>query len=259
MRRLLNLLVLTLCSGVLLPAIADGMSYPQDGQRTAQKKGAKKKPVSQAQREPKDSQAKTPRANEQRFAKNHIAVAFPRTRSLLGYLERRDTKAFDAVIEHSQKITRRLENAALQMAREHHPELSSLILRLREKHRRSYEVAIRDLVSDHQKIQRAKARGKSDYSLALKEWKLRSQARLIAARMTVQNAPELKKKLEAVLTEGEAAKRQQMQLEIQRYEEQIQKLQSRMKQDPANSVRSQIKRFQRKAQAGPKTDKRRRK
>jgi t-SNARE complex subunit (syntaxin) len=77
--------------------------------------------------------------------------------------------------------------------------------------------------------------------------------------MTVQNAPELKKKLEAVLTEGEAAKRQQMQLEIQRYEEQIQKLQSRMKQDPANSVRSQIKRFQRKAQAGPKTDKRRRK
>jgi t-SNARE complex subunit (syntaxin) len=77
--------------------------------------------------------------------------------------------------------------------------------------------------------------------------------------MTVQNAPELKKQLEAVLTEGEVAKRQQMQLEIQRYEEQIKKLQSRVKQDPAKSVRSQLKRFQKNAQAGPKTDKRRRK
>jgi hypothetical protein len=133
MRRLLNLLVLTLCSGVLLPAIADGMSYPQDGQRIAQKKGAKKKQISQAQREPKDSQATHPRTNEERLAKNHIAVAFPRTRSLLGYLERRDAKAFGAVLEHSQKITRRLENAALQMAREHHPELSSLMLRFRTK------------------------------------------------------------------------------------------------------------------------------
>lgn len=269
MRRLSWLPVAVLCSGILLSAVGGQTDRPQ-GKKGLDKRGASQKqaPTRQkapgksgpkGQRQPKTVQASNPRVREQRLAKNHITSAFPRTRSLLGYLEQRDRKAFDTLLDHSQKITRRLENEALQMARQHHPELSRLLLRLRNSHPRTYQTAIRELVGDHQRIQRSKSRGKADHDLALTEWRLRSQARLIAAQMTVKNAPELTRQLSAVLTQEAAAKRRQMQLEIQRYQRQIERLEERLKQDPAKSVRSQLKRIQRQAQTRTKTDKRRRK
>lgn len=269
-----------LCTAVLLsPFLADS-GVPQ-GQQDSPKKQAPQKAATQdkaprtkqpstkkpgtrqqapgKRTQPKTGQASSLRAREERRAKNHISVAFPRTRSLLGYLERRDRQLLDTVLGHSQKITRRLESEALSMARQHHPELARLVNRLRRKYPRAYQTAIRDLVSDHQRIQRAKTRGEDYHDIALTEWKLRSQARLIAAQMTQQNLPALSKQLEAVLTQEEAAKRRQIQLEIRRYQQQIKRLQSRLKQDPEKSVRKQLNRFQRQAQARAKTDKRRRK
>ena len=261
---------LVLCCGALLCTVGVGVAQPQGKQgaaavSAADKQGAagnKKAAARQGAREQrlsKAAQGQSPRAREQRRAKNHITAAFPRTRSLLAYLEQRDAEAFGTLLSHSEKLTHRLESAALEMAKQHHPELSGLLLRLRGHHPRSYKSAIRELVGDHQRIQRAKTRGEGEHDLALREWKLRSQARLIAAQMTVKNAPELSRQLTTVLAEEEAVKRRQMQLEIERYQRQVERLQSQLKQDPAKKVRTQVKKIQRQAQARAKTDKRRRK
>jgi len=234
-------------------ASEDGKQGSGDRDKASVRKTAK------GQRSPRPGQAQGPRVREQRRAKNHITAAFPRTRSLLTYLEERDTEALGVLLGHSEKLTRRLESAALEMAKQHHPELSSLLLRLRGRHPRSYQTAIRELVGDHQRIQRAMTRGKGDHDLALEEWKLRSQARMIAARMTVRSTPELSKQLATVLTQEDAVKRRQLQLEIKRYQRQIDQLQRQLNSDPARNVRAQVKKIQRQAQARAKTDKRRRK
>ena len=55
---------------------------------------------------------------------------------------------------------------------------------------------------------------------------------LVAARVAVANQPEFQKQLTDLLTQGEAAKRRQIQMQIERYKQQIERLENRLAQAP---------------------------
>ena len=256
-------------SGLLcaVPGIDGGQddkkkSAKQEQGRQAPKKQAPKKP-SGNQRPPKNTRQPASRQQsdrqqrERRRAGAHIASTFPRTNSLLTYLERTDPRAHQAVLRHSAQLTRGREFAALRMAKEHHPELYALIQRSKKKFPRAYNSAIRELVTDHARITRAKAAGKLDYDATVVEWKLRSQVRLLAAQMTVANQPKLQKQLEALLTQGELAKRRLIQLQIKRQQEQIKRSQRRLDQDVARQVQRQLRAINKRVKPQSKKNKRR--
>lgn len=205
------------------------------------------------------AQKETPRAQERRRAGQHVASAFPRTRNLLVYLEKNDARAFEAILNHSEKITKRREKAALRLAREHHPELLRLIVTLQRRFPRAYHSAVRDLVADNARLLRAKQIGDKEYDAALTEWMLRSKVRLVAAQMTVRNRPQFQKQLESLLIQGEKAKRRQVQLQIQRYRDQIKRLQRRLDQDPARNVDRQLRVINKRVKPKATPNKRRRK
>lgn len=220
------------------------------------------KPVSAAKAQrskQRRAQRKEAQKREERRARTHISAAYPRSAALLDYLAERDRRTFEDVLGHSRKIARRQAKAALAMARKHHPEIARLIVRLRGKSPAAYDAAIRNLVADMARIERAEARGPKEHELALTEWKLRSQARLVAARMAMRNDPRLSAQLDKILTQGESAKRRQLQMEIKRHERHIERLRRRLAQDPAKSVQSQVKKIQRQARNRKKSERSRRK
>ena len=150
----------------------------------------------------------------------------------------------------------------VDVVRVHPRDLSEQVLTLGEdfvegfsKVRRGF----RELLADHARITRAKALGDAEYDAALTEWKLRSQVRLVAAQMTVDNQPELQKQLETLLTQGERAKRRQIQLQIKRQYEQIKRLRRRLEQDPARNVQRQLRAINKRVKPQSKKNKRRRK
>ena len=194
------------------------------------------------------------RKNQRTLTKAERAVSGPltarflRTRELLTYLERNDRPTYASLLQHSRALARRAAAAALDFAREHHRELADLLLELEQRNRAGFDSAIRELVTDSQRLERTKKRDPGAYAAALEAWKLRSQIRLLAARMALAKKPQsvrrltkLRGQLEALLTREEAAKREQTKAQIERLEKTIEQLRKRLAQDPAENVRRRLR------------------
>ncbi len=90
----------------------------QPKQSKQSKQSKQRKPQSPASKPASAKQAaKAQQAKERRRISAHIASAYPRTRSLLSYLEKYDGRAFTAVLNHSAKITRRRVGSPLTRRR----------------------------------------------------------------------------------------------------------------------------------------------
>src|ERR1700722_6834693 len=72
------------------------------------------------------------------------------------------------------------EAEALAFAREHHPELATLIEKLRKDNRRQFDQALRQLTADRDRLVRLKKTSPPQYDFALAAWKLDSRAHLLA-------------------------------------------------------------------------------
>jgi len=257
---LLQMIVLGAGLIVAIPGVGfgDDDKKPQKQQAPQGKQDPAAKKARQKQA-PVKVGAKSDRAQERRRAGQHVASAFPRTRNLLVYLEKNDARSFEAILNHSEKITKRREKAALRLAREHHPELLRLIVTLQRRFPRAYHSAVRELVADNARLMRAKQISDKEYDAALTEWMLRSKVRLVAAQMTVHSRPQFQKQLESLLIQGEKAKRRQVQLQIQRHRDQIKRLQRRLDQDPARNVDRQLRVINKRVKPKATPNKRRRK
>jgi hypothetical protein len=113
------------------------------------------------------------------------------------------------------------EAAALAFAREHHPELLTLIEKLRKENRREYNLAIRDLSQASDRLTRIKKQSPAQYEVALAAWKLDSRAHLLAARLTMSPDPALEAELKQVL-------RDRVDLRLQEYQFERDRIQTRL-------------------------------
>jgi hypothetical protein len=87
------------------------------------------------------------------------------------------------------------EAAALTFVRAHHPELASLLERLRPMNQGEYEQAIIDLFQISESLADLKQRDPNRYELGLEAWKARSRVELLTAQLASAPGPELESQL----------------------------------------------------------------
>lgn len=99
------------------------------------------------------------------------------------------------------EITVEREQAALDFAALHHPELVTLIESLKTANPKEYQRAIRELSRTSDRLLGIKLKDSVRYELELEAWKLQSQIRLLAARLTMGPDSELEAQLRDALKE----------------------------------------------------------
>ena len=93
------------------------------------------------------------------------------------------------------------EQQALTLAREQHPELAELLVRLKETDQKQYERAILELARDAERLERLKQKTPDRHAIELRRWKIESRIRLLAARLTMSSTPELQSELRSAIAE----------------------------------------------------------
>jgi hypothetical protein len=131
------------------------------------------------------------------------------------------TKAGRPAAKTPAQLAAEREAAALAFAREHHPELLTLIEKLRKENRREYNLAIRDLSQASDRLARIKKQSPAQYEVALSAWKLDSRAHLLAARLTMSPDPAREAELKQVL-------RDRVDLRLQEYQFERDRIQKRL-------------------------------
>lgn len=118
------------------------------------------------------------------------------------------------------------EQAALDFAGQHHPELVALISPLKTSNPREYQRAIKELLKTSDRLLGIRQRDSARYELELDAWKLQSQVRLLAARLTMVADPELESQLRDTLkkkTENQLKLLQNERTSLQTRLDQVQK------------------------------------
>lgn len=120
------------------------------------------------------------------------------------------------------------EAAALDFAREHHPELASLLDQLQSSAPKEYQAAIADLSRTRERLERSREKTPERYALELAEWKVNSRIRLLAARMAMGGDTSLEAELKAAVRERfdlrlqlQAEERERLSKRLERLDEQI--------------------------------------
>lgn len=144
--------------------------------------------------------------------------------------------------------TREHTEQALEFAREHHPELASLVSKLQKGKPAQFKSAIRHLVQSQERLQRIQLRSPERYELALEAWKLDSRIRLLAARMTMSDDPELEAELKTILRQRTELRLQQLSEERDRLKTRLERIEeniARIESDPEAAAARDLERVKR--------------
>jgi hypothetical protein len=89
----------------------------------------------------------------------------------------------------------------MTFVKQHHAELAELLIHLKENSPGEYDRAVRDLLRTSERLAQVQERDSLQYELELKQWKARSRAQLLAARLQMADSEDLRKQLHAALSE----------------------------------------------------------
>lgn len=145
-------------------------------------------------------------------------------------------------------MTPERQAAALKFAELHHSELYELMRRLKAAKRPEYQRAIRQLYNDSERLARLKERTPSRYELALTEWQLDSRLRLLVARMTMSDDPELEAELQNLLKKRVETRLALLKLERERQQARLEKLQDQIQEieeDRDSAIQKDLQRIRR--------------
>jgi hypothetical protein len=93
------------------------------------------------------------------------------------------------------------EQAAMALVREHHPDLVELLQRLKTTKEKDYRQAVRELYRDSQRLENFRQHDADRYALELRAWQLASRIRLLTAKLSLEDRPELEEELKTALAE----------------------------------------------------------
>lgn len=96
-------------------------------------------------------------------------------------------------------MTPEREQAALDFVEENHPKLAKLISLLKTSNTKEYQRALKELYRTSDRLATIRTKDPARYELELDAWKLQSHVRLLAARMTMEDDPEIEQELRAML------------------------------------------------------------
>ncbi|MEZ6130127.1 MAG: hypothetical protein R3C59_15690 [Planctomycetaceae bacterium] len=87
------------------------------------------------------------------------------------------------------------EQRALEFAREHHPELAELLDGLQKRSQSGFSKGVRDIHTAVVRLERVRERQPARFETELNNWKLDSEIRLLTARWSMSQDPELEKQI----------------------------------------------------------------
>lgn len=127
-------------------------------------------------------------------------------------------------------VTPGQEAAALEFAQVHHPELAELLDRLKSSDRPSYEKAVRDIAGTSERMARLRESDPERHELVVRNWTLDSRVRLLTARLTMSDDPELRTELKALLRERQDGRLALLRLDRQRTAAKLEKLEAQIEE-----------------------------
>ena len=139
----------------------------------------------------------------------------------------------------SSGMTKAREAAALAFVREHHAELESLLIQLKESQPKQYEQAVRDLFRTSEKLASLQERDRQRHDLELKAWQARSRVQLLSATllMSPQDKPTANK-LKAALLDEAGARRKLLQLDYDRTTKRLERIEAQMESIDNNAEKA---------------------
>lgn len=99
----------------------------------------------------------------------------------------------------NQEMTPEREQMALDFVAEHDPKLARLISPLKASSPKEYQRALKELFRTSERMAGIQTKDPDRYELELDAWKLQSHVRLLAARMTMEDDPEIERELRGML------------------------------------------------------------
>jgi hypothetical protein len=149
-------------------------------------------------------------------------------------------------------VTERREESALDFARANHPELAELLERLRTGDRAAYDKAIREIAATNERLEKFRESDPERYELAVRNWTRDSRIRLLTARLTMSDDPELRAEIESLLRDRRQGKLDLLRLERRRLTGRLEKLDTQIDQlerGGAASVEQELARIDRTVKA----------
>jgi hypothetical protein len=116
------------------------------------------------------------------------------------------------------------EAAALKFVGENHRELAALLKQLKANSPEEYKRAIRELFRTTEKLAQTKSTDVDRYDLDLEGWKIDSEIRLLAAKLTMGDDEELRGKLRKQFAKKNKLQVQRLELEKRRAEQRLKKI-----------------------------------
>lgn len=138
------------------------------------------------------------------------------------------------VADAAVRLTDEQQQEALGFVQEHHPQLNTLITRLKKRDPAEYHKAVREVFATAVRLQRLQARDPQRYDVDLALWKVESRIRLLAARMAADQSASLEGQLRDLLVRRSDLRLQQMTLERERLAERAERLDAQISQFAAN-------------------------
>lgn len=155
-------------------------------------------------------------------------------------------------------VTPAQETAAREFAQEHHPELAEILERLESSDRPSYEKAVRDIAATSERMSKLREADAERYELAVHNWTLDSRVRLLTARLTMSDDPELRGRLKELLHERQDGRLALLKLDRQRTTAKLEKLEAQIEElerDGDAAVDRDLARIERNVQASARVRK----
>lgn len=152
-------------------------------------------------------------------------------------------------------VTESREEAALDFAKANHPELAELLERLRTGDRTAYDKAIREIAATNERLEKFRGSDPERYELSVRNWTLDSRIRLLTARLTMSDDPELRSEIESLLRDRQQGKLALLRLERKRLAGRLEKLDAQIDQaerDQAASIEQELARIDRTVKAAAK-------
>lgn len=122
------------------------------------------------------------------------------------------------------RLSAEQEQRALEFAKEHHPELAELLQHLRKRSRSGFAGGIREVHHSVMRLDRLKEKQPARYDFELQNWKLDSEIRLLTARWSMSQDPELEARIRELLRERQQVRMDKLKSERDRLAQRLSQL-----------------------------------
>lgn len=144
-------------------------------------------------------------------------------------------------------VTPEREAAVMAFVKQHHAELSELLIQLKEGNTQQYEQAVRELFRASERLAQVQERDPQQYELELKLWQAKSRVQLLSARVKMSDSHELRMHLRAALQEQHESRlavlrseRERVQARLDDIDKQLERLEAGRQQAIERRIQSLI-------------------